>query len=256
MEKDINYSTLLDLFLDFGEAMLTCGGEVNRTEDSISRMGRAYGATKTNVFVITSSIVLTMTFPKTGEITQTRRILSVTGTDFQKLEKLNTLSRRVSENPVSAEILKTELKEISKPKISALKQYLGSMLAAGGFAVFFGGNLWDAAVSALLGAFICLLQIKGSRLFPNKVFYYFFSSLATGLLICFSAMVFPVLNIDKIMIGDIMLLIPGVATTTAARDMLIGDTISGMQRLTESIIWAVALAGGFMVSITLTGGIG
>ena len=50
---------LLDIFLDFGEAMLSAGGEISRVEDSIARMGVAYGATKTNVFIIPSSIELT-----------------------------------------------------------------------------------------------------------------------------------------------------------------------------------------------------
>ena len=51
------------------------------------------------------------------------------------------------------------------------------------------------------------------------------------------------------MIGDIMLLIPGIAATNSIRDMLMGDTISGMMRLIESILWAGALACGFMAAI-------
>ena len=49
--------------------------------------------------------------------------------------------------------------------------------------------------------------------------------------------------------GDIMLLIPGVAMTNATRDMLSGDTISGVMRFVESLLWAVALALGFMAAI-------
>ena len=51
------------------------------------------------------------------------------------------------------------------------------------------------------------------------------------------------------MIGDIMLLIPGIAITNAIRDMLMGDTISGLMRLIEGILWAGALAAGFMAAI-------
>ena len=63
----------------------------------------------------------------------------------------------------------------------------------------------------------------------------------------------PCLNLDKIMIGDIMLLIPGIAMTNAIRDMLMGDTISGLMRLIESILWAGSLAVGFMASIWMVG---
>lgn len=255
MKKDINFNALLDVFLDFGEKMLVCGGEINRTEDSIARMGKAYGATKTNVFVITSSIVVTMTFPQVGEITQTRRIHSMQSTDFKKLENLNGLSRKICKSPLSVSDFKAAIENIDSNPARKIKFYLGSAFASGGFAFFFGGNLADAAVSALLGLFICFFGQTTGRFFPNKVFYYFFCSLFTGILVCLCGQNFSILNADKIMIGDIMLLVPGIAITTAARDMLVGDTISGMQRLTESIIWAIALAGGFMASIGLMGGI-
>lgn len=54
-----------------------------------------------------------------------------------------------------------------------------------------------------------------------------------------------------VMIGDIMLLIPGVAMTNATRDMLSGDTISGVMRFVESLLWATSLAFGFMVALWL-----
>lgn len=62
-----------------------------------------------------------------------------------------------------------------------------------------------------------------------------------------------VFHADKIMIGDIMLLIPGIAITNSIRDMLMGDTIAGIMRLIESILWAGALASGFMASIWMVG---
>jgi len=61
----------------------------------------------------------------------------------------------------------------------------------------------------------------------------------------------PALHMDKILIGDIMLLIPGLAMTNSIRNMLGGNTISGLIRLTESLIWAGALAGGFMTAIMI-----
>ena len=59
----------------------------------------------------------------------------------------------------------------------------------------------------------------------------------------------PGLNQDKIIIGDIMLLIPGIALTNSIKDMLVGDTLSGVLRLIEALLWAGALACGFMAAI-------
>ena len=76
-----------------------------------------------------------------------------------------------------------------------------------------------------------------------------FGSFVVGIVICLMVRLLPFLNLDKIMIGDIMLLIPGIAATNSIRDMLMGDTISGMMRLIESILWAGALASGFIAAI-------
>ena len=82
----------LHVFLDIGDALLSSGAEIFRVEDTLNRMGYACGATQMNVFVITSSIVITMEFPEENVRTQTRRIRKTGGNDFEKLEKLNNLS--------------------------------------------------------------------------------------------------------------------------------------------------------------------
>lgn len=74
----------------------------------MNRMGYACGAAQMNVFVITSSIVITMEFPGEGARTQTRRIREGGGNDFTKLEQLNDLSRRFCKHPVSAAELREE----------------------------------------------------------------------------------------------------------------------------------------------------
>ena len=89
----------LRIFLDMGEALLSSGAEIFRVEDTLNRMGYACGATQMNVFVITSSIVITMEFPGEGARTQTRRIRESYGNDFTKLEQLNDLSRRFCNHP-------------------------------------------------------------------------------------------------------------------------------------------------------------
>ena len=73
------------------------------------------------------------------------------------------------------------------------------------------------------------------------------------MIICVSANIIPKISADNIIAGDIMLLIPGVAFTNAIRDLLVGDTISGLFRLIESLLWAAGLAVGFMLAIFITG---
>ena len=85
----------------------------------------------------------------------------------------------------------------------------------------------------------------------NDVTFQFAVSFLTGCGICGFKALFPGLHLDKIMIGDIMLLIPGLMTTNAIRDVLIGDTLSGVIRLIVSLLLAAALALGFIAAIFL-----
>ena len=104
----------LHIFLDMGDALLNSGAEIFRVEDTLNRMGYACGAAQMNVFVITSSIVITMEFPEEGARTQTRRIRESGGNDFTKLEQLNDLSRRFCNHPVPAAELRKEFDKINK----------------------------------------------------------------------------------------------------------------------------------------------
>lgn len=107
-------TSYLHAFLDIGEALLCSGAEIFRVEDTINRMGYACGAAQMNVFVITSSIVITMELPDSNARTQTRRIRSAGGNDFAKLEKLNDLSRRFCANPMTVDELRNEIDIINK----------------------------------------------------------------------------------------------------------------------------------------------
>ena len=139
---------LLHCFMDLGEAVLTVGADVNRVEDTLIRMGMAYGAARMNVFVITSSMVVTMTLPDGRDVTQTRRVPSPGGTDMTVLEDLNALSRRCCACLLPAERLTAEIKALTQGGVRPLWAYCGSMLAAGSCTLFFGGTPADGLSAA------------------------------------------------------------------------------------------------------------
>ena len=55
-------------------------------------------------------------------------------------------------------------------------------------------------------------------------------------------------SMDKISIGNIMLLIPGIAFTNSLRDMFSGDTITGLIRCMEALLLALVVGLGFTVA--------
>ena len=244
---------LLDCLLEMGDLLLDCGAEISRVEDTLNRMGKAYGANRVDVFAIPSLLSITLNFPETIPVTETRRISSTGSTDFYRMEKLNALSRECCREPLELTELRARLDHVAAGRKPFAAVFWGSVLGGGGFAVFFGGTVWDGLAAAIFGAGICLLQYALGRTQLNTVAFNLLVSLLTGLAVGLVTGLIPALHMDKILIGDIMLLIPGLAMTNAIRNMLVGNTISGVVRLAESLIWAAALAGGFMVALVIVG---
>ena len=219
-------------------------------------MGYACGATQMNVFVITSSIVVTMEFPGDGARTQTRRIRENGGNDFTRLEQLNDLSRHFCRQPFSARELERKLNQIKADKPLPLLNLAGSILAAFSFALFYQGSIPDAVTASLVAILIWSFQRYLRPVCMNEVTFQFAASFLSGCVICGAVLLFPGLHMDEIMIGDIMLLIPGLMSTNAIRDVLNGDTLSGIIRLIAALLLAAALALGFMGAILLFGRFG
>ena len=243
----------LHVFLDMGDALLNSGAEIFRVEDTLNRMGYACGATQMNVFVITSSIVITMEFPGDGARTQTRRVREDGGNDFTKLEQLNDLSRRFCRQPVSATELRKEFDKINADRPKPLWKLFGSLLAASSFALFYGGSISDAIAAGLGAVLIWALQQYFRPVCMNEVTFQFAASFLTGCVICGLVLLCPFLHMDKIMIGDIMLFIPGLVIVNGVREFFYADILTGLYRLVEALLIAGAIAAGYAVSLMMGG---
>ena len=242
---------LMNCLLDMGQSLLQSGAEISRVEDTISRMAKAYGCARADVFVITSIISLSMEFPEEEALTATRRIASGGDTDFTRLEQLNHISRSCCKNPLPVDELRSELQRVSDERKPFGQLLVGGVLAAGSFAVFFGGSFWDGLAAAVFALGISVLQRKLGSTDVTPVGANLLLSLITGLVAGLICPAIPALHPDKVLIGDIMLLIPGLAMINAVRNILGGDTISGLVRLTESLVWAAVLAGGFVMAMLI-----
>lgn len=240
-----SYDSISRALLDMGQMLLLCGAEINRVEDTMTRLCRAYGAQKADIFVITSDIVLTVSFADGQSLTQTRRIEQSASFDFEKLERLNALSREACSAPMAIEVFQARLREIDKKAPNVPLRYVGSILAAAAFTVFLGGSGFDALCGALVGGLIALMQRRIKPLFRNAAFFQLLMGLVSGSVIHLAGRAFSVLSVDHISIGVIMLLIPGASLTNAVREMLVGHTISGFLRLFESLLLSFMLAAGF-----------
>lgn len=245
---------ILSCALDIGEQMLLCGAEVGRVETAIRFICSAYGCRRTDVFTITSSIVVSVEDEDGRHGTQTRRILGG-GTDLSKLHRLNDLSRQVCAEKPEYDYICAQLRRICvKEPYPLWLQALGSALIAFSFAIFFGGSWMDGLVAAPLGLGLRYLTWLLQRSGMNQIFI----NCVASFLLAVSAMLLTRNGIgddvNKIIIGNIMLLIPGIALTNSLRDMISGDIMTGMLRFFDAVLVAAAIAAGYILAAQLLGG--
>ena len=237
------------LLLEISGGLLAYGAEVYRVEESIQYLSAAYGLPGAEVFAIPSNVVLTLRLPGGGAYTQTKRIAD-RGTDLDKVDRLMGLIRRICRDRPGCADIRREWEAVrARPVYPMLWQVLAYGLGAFSFALFFGGSLGDAACTFAVGALMKVLTEGMRRLRSNP----FFSSLVCALLGTGAAHLFalalPGLHADKIVIGMLMTLVPGIIFTNAMRDFMAGDCIAGMIKLTEAILIGAGIAVGVSVSL-------
>ena len=251
----MDFDRILQGILDIGEEMVVCGAEVNRVEDSIYRMCESYGGDRINVFIITSNIQVTMEAPDGRILTHIRRIVRYDA-NFDRLDYLNDLSRYVCANKPEPDLMQQKFDEVmNRPKQHIALKFIGAILVSGGFTVFFGGSWLDCIAASIDGIIIILMELFLASREKNQIVYNFVVSVVAGITALLLVEVGLGDHSDKIMIGGIMLLIPGIAMTNAIRDMLIGDIASGLLRLVNSVLVAAAIACGFAFTIIVLGGV-
>ena len=243
----------LDVIMDIGEQMLISGAEVHRVEDSVMRMCTSLGAVRTDVFIITSNMIVTVTDTEGNLHTQTKRI-TASGTNIDRIHKLNALSRRICNEHPTKEVIREEFSRIVNEKTYPFwLEIVACCFIAGSFTLFFGGGIIEALISFLIGGAVKLVLLGMDRVGINKIFEKFVCTFiaSAAATLFFKLGIVP--GIDKVMIGNIMSLIPGIGLTNAIRDLFIGDSIAGTLRTIEALLAALAIAAGYFLFVSIGG---
>ena len=238
----MDYNTLLDLATDLGYELAMSGAETFRVEESINRVLKTYGV-ESEAFAIPNNLIVSIETPEGQPMTRMRRI-GYHGNDLDGVEVFNGLSRAIcNRKPEPTEARRWLQIARSKRRTYKLPMYLmGNFLGASGFALFFGGNLLDALWAGICGLAVGMVGKWMDSLKANQ----FFSTIASSFIaamIAYSIFGFGLTpNVDTVIIGTLMILVPGLLFTNAMRDIIYGDTNSGVNRIVQILLIAMAIA--------------
>jgi uncharacterized membrane protein YjjP (DUF1212 family) len=231
--------------------MLQSGAEIYRVEETVYRICVSYGLKEADVFATPTGIIISATDENGNTISKVKRIKTRT-VDLDKISRVNNLSREICTKNLSIELVQASLENINNSKkYSKNTTFIASSMVAGFFTLVYGGSSRDFIVSLFIGPIIQFFSIILSKIQANS----FFINALGGAIASFVALLGTSIGIgdstDNIVIGSVMLLVPGLIITNAIRDTIEGDLITGLSRASEAFLIAIAIALGSGVVFSL-----
>ena len=247
----MNDSLLLELATNLGYYLAMSGAETYRVEESIVRVLGAYGY-EAEAFAIPNCLTVSMISPDGTPMTRMRRI-GIHGNDLDAVERYSNLSRRICADPPEPQVAMDWLRQ-TKANCLHFRWWgkaCGYFFGAFGFCFFYGGDPADAVGSGLCGLLIFAIDLWMDRLRSTQFFRTIFSAFFSAIL-AYSLHGFGLIqSADAAIIGALMLLVPGLLFTNAMRDIMYGDTNSGINRIVQVLLIAVAIALGTAGALNL-----
>lgn len=248
----MDYNTLLDLTVELGHRLAMCGAETFRVEETVKRILAAYGI-ESEIFSIPNCLIVSIETPEGKPMTRMRRV-GYHGNDLDSVEKFNHLSRRICAEKPEPSLAKQWLAEADRSRRSypPLVGIIASGMGACGFSILFGGSYQDTICAAICGMLIGLVDIPMNRLKANPFFRTITSAFLAATVAYGLGAVGLATNCDAVIIGELMLLVPGLLFTNAMRDIIYGDTNSGINRIVQVFLIGAAICLGTGAAWTMS----
>ena len=238
----------IDCFLLAGRIMMESGAETYRVQDTMLRMARSQNMMDTQSYVTPTGIIFSL-----GR-TQPTRITSISTriTDLHRIVLVNNVSRKLTSQMITLERAYDELKRIEKTNyfLPILLQVLAASIASSCFLFLYKGMFTDiptAFVAGGIGLYIVTIIHKMTRV---KFFSEFLAAVSVGVVASLSVHYGFGTEVDKIIIGSVMPLVPGLLITNAVRDLMAGHFIAGMAKGAEAFLTAFAIGSGIALVLS------
>lgn len=242
---------ILALAVEIGDALLRNGAEVYRVEDTVMHILDAYEVEDYDVYVLSNGIFASANEDKDDACSMIRHI-PLGKTHLGRVSALNQLSREICSHECSLSDAWIRLEDAkSIPYNADHIQIFFCGLGCGCLTYLYGGNPTDAISAFVIGLLLQILLLymnkhKASKFSVNIVG----SAFVTTLALAVYSLGMPI-RYDKVIIGDIMPLVPGIALTTSIRDFFNGDYLSGAIHMIDAFLTAfcIAVGVGFIIQI-------
>lgn len=248
MKPAITYE-IIEVSLLAGKIMLQGGAETYRVEDTMSRISAAYGISTSHCYATPTALIFSMEGENPTKLVR----ISERSTDLNKVTLVNGISRQISAGELSAQEALTSLKEIERAghTYPIWLQIFSAFISSGCFLIMFQGQWNDFLLACLAGGLGFSALIYLHKLLEMKFFAEFLSSFIIGLVAILTVRTGIGLEVDKIIIGSVMPLVPGLLITNAVRDLIAGHLMAGVAKGAEAFLTAFAIGIGIAATFII-----
>ena len=247
-DRQLKNEMTIDCILLAGRIMMQSGAETYRVEDTMLRMARSQNMFDAQSYVTPTGIIFSL-----GK-TQPTRITSISTriTDLHRISLVNSISRKLTSQMITLEQAYDELKKIEKTNffLPMWIQVLAASVGSAAIMIMFKGIWSDVPIAMIAGGTGHYIV----SIVHEKTKVKFFSEFTAALVVAIIATVAVRYNfgqiIDRIIIGSVMPLVPGLVITNAVRDLMAGHFTAGVAKGAEALLTAFAI--GFGVALALS----
>lgn len=238
----MNADKIISIASKAGKIILENGGETYRVEETISMICLNLGLKDIESFVTPTGIIVSCIDSNGRTCSLVKRVKS-RGVNLEKISLVNELSRNISNKSFSCNEIEKLLADIdSKVCYNLLQLCVAASISTLFFTLLFGGSIKDGAVAFVTGTLIKLCSYYLSKNKLNDFFVNIIGGMIAAIIALASVYLSLGDNYNTIIIGSIMLLVPGLAITNAVRDTMAGDLLAALSRALEAFLTAVAIA--------------
>lgn len=254
-KRDDRYADGLDVATLAGEILLASGAEIFRVQDTMTRILSVYETEPYNVYVISNAIMANV--ERGGQAkSAVVRYIPLGSNHLTRVTHVNEISRSIARGELTCQEAMARLQEVkNENETTVFVRALATGVGSAGFAVLAGGNAIGFIVAFITSYILYyfmefLARFAVARIMVNVMGAMFVSTLALFIVKLMQLTMPGVpINFSNVIIGSIMQLVPGMSMTTAVREVLNTDYLSGVIRLIDVITLGFGIAFGVAASL-------
>lgn len=230
-----------------GTIMMESSAESYRVEDTVKRILQTAGLPRTEVVCTTTGLFLTLAdySASVDPITLVRRV-NYSEIHLNKIYRVNQISRLLTAGEIDLDEALERLLRVSESEYSVHKINHAIALFATGFALLLGGSTIDVLVATLAGVVMTYSRRFQKVLRLGNFMHVVFNTALVAFFISMIVAFWPSYNMHEeiIITSSFMSMFPGAALINGIRDIIKGDYVSGIARVVDALVTALAIAVG------------